>query len=143
MMKLCDGPVVYDPGTGSVICADNGLVLATDVPASLFGGEERSPVRERERMEEYELRIRRVERRYRNSASYRRIVEIRRRYRFSRKRVFSEEEIRIVAKVIRGEITTWEAAKQLNTSPKTVYNWVRKLMDDLDKLLLTALNSSM
>jgi len=138
-MKLCDGPVYYDPSTGSIICADNGLVLSTDTPASLFGGEEKSPAREAEREEYYEIQIERVERRSRNSRTYMKIEKLLKKYSNTNATV-SSEELRILVRVIKGEITTWDAAKALNTSPKTVYNRFRKILDELDKLLFIALH---
>jgi len=136
-MKICDGPVLYDPTNGTIVCADNGMVLATNLPASLFGEEEKSPAREKERIEEYEIRIERIEHRSRRSSSYLRIEKLLKKYNGNTN--VSSEELRILVKVIKGEMTTWDAAKQLNVSPKTVYNRVKKILDELDRLLYIVL----
>jgi len=39
---------------------------------------------------------------------------------------FTEKELEMIRKVINGELSTWDVAKTLGVSPKTVYNWVRK-----------------
>jgi len=116
--------IFFDYSRGEIICLDTGEVLAERIPATFLGIEETSPARDAERLEKLYENAETLRRRYRWSRSYRRVI--RAIARNKNRKSFTQEQLKYIRMVIEGKLTTWDVAKTLNVSVKTVYNWLVK-----------------